>query len=267
VSSDLGLLGDELSHAGAEEQIRVLYDRADVCKAEQPGDTGSDPELDLGEDVDRTDPAEVAFWVDYLIDAGAPEPVTSLIGPDLPPYLVVGYPESVLELLRALERAGAKRHILTLAKRAVAEADLISHPELSGRVLSILLKAGASEQTAQLIGQDPAGRADLSDPRAVAGLLDSLREARADAQVAALLARNPAQHAVLGEGGGGSLVWALYNAGAEAQANWLNALLPDAGEFDAFCDFEYGDDTDHIYRYGREPDGSPTSPWGWADLP
>lgn len=216
--------------------------------------------------MDRTDPADVAFWLGYLMDTEVPDPVTRLIGPDLPPYLLPGYPESVLELLRMLERAGAKRHIRTLAKRTAGDADLISHPELAGRVLSILLKIGASGYAAQLIGHNPAGRAELIDPRGVARLLDSLREARADEQVAALLARDPAKHVLLGNGGGSSLVWALSNVAAKAEAESLNALLPDAGEFSEFCYFQYGDDPGHAYRYGREADGSPASPWGWADL-
>ena len=267
--TDIGILLDELNHAEAHEQIELLITRDDARTVEQPADPAlrAEPDPDeLSEEIDRTDPADVAFWLEYLIDEEVPDPVTTLLGPDLPSYLILGYPDSVLGLLRVLVRAGAGRHIQTLAMRAAGDADLITNPELSGRVLSILREAGATEHADQLIGHDPAGRAELVDPRGVARLLDALREAGADEQVAALLARDPAEHVVLGNGGGSSLVWALYRAGAQAQAESLNALLPDAGEFSEFCSFEYGDEPGHAYRYGREPNGSPARPWGWADL-
>jgi hypothetical protein len=66
------------------------------------------------------------------------------------------------------------------------------------------------------------------DPAAVARLLDSLRE-----------------------------------AGAAEQATALASRLPGAGLFGLFLEQQGGRDR---FRFGREADGSPASPWGWDDL-
>ena len=70
--------------------------------------------------------------------------------------------------------------------------------------------------------------APLDDPRRVASLLGELREAGAEQQTATLLARLPA-------------------------ADMFGLFLEQEGRPDQF-------------RFGREPDGTPTAPWDWDDL-
>ena len=88
--------------------------------------------------------------------------------------------------------------------------------------------AGEEEQMAALLDHDPAAHADLSIPADVVGLLQDLRE-----------------------------------AGAREQVTVLTGRLPAAGLFGLFL--EQGDHGVR-FRFGREPDGSPAPPWGWADL-
>jgi hypothetical protein len=96
-------------------------------------------------------------------------------------------------------------------------------------------------------------------------LLISLREAGAEEQVARLVGRDPAAHVSLDNPDYAvpMLVDTLRETGAEEQAMKLVDRLPAEGHFGLFC----RQSAHHVqYRYGREPDGSPTSPWGWGDL-
>ena len=80
----------------------------------------------------------------------------------------------------------------------------------------------------------------------------------------ALLARDPAAHVSLDDPSGvGELLGALREAGAKQQAETLTDRLPAEGLFDLFCK-----QSGHtgLYRFGREPDGSPALSWGWDDL-
>ena len=83
-------------------------------------------------------------------------------------------------------------------------------------------------------------------------------------QAAALIARDPAAHAGLGDlYGVADLLHELREAGAGEQAAVLVGRLPAAGLFGLFREQE---DHEVSFRFGREQDGSPAAPWGWADL-
>ena len=95
-------------------------------------------------------------------------------------------------------------------------------------------------------------------------LLDSLREVGAHQQAAALLARDPAAHVVLGDPGSvAMLLGNLQRAGAHQQAAVLTDRLPSVGMFELFL--KQKGPADH-FRFGREADGTPATPWGWEDL-
>jgi hypothetical protein len=94
-------------------------------------------------------------------------------------------------------------------------------------LLDSLRKAGAREQAAAL-AERAATHAPLDDPYSVAMLLDSLRKAGAGEQAAALAARLPA-------------------------AGMFGLFLEQHGRADEF-------------RFGREPGGTPATPWDWDDL-
>ena len=106
--------------------------------------------------------------------------------------------------------------------------------------------------------------APLDDPDAVARLLASLRETGAEEQATALLARDPAAHVALDNPAFVALLLgSLREAGAAEQVAALADRLPGAGMFELFRGQEGRQDR---FRFGREADGSPAGPWGWADL-
>jgi hypothetical protein len=98
----------------------------------------------------------------------------------------------------------------------------------------------------------------------VARLLGSLREAGAGEQAAALVARNPAAHVSLDDPRGVAvLLGSLRAAGAHEQAAALTGRLPAAGMFGLFLGQH---DRADQFRFGREPGGTPATPWDWGDL-
>ena len=106
----------------------------------------------------------------------------------------------------------------------------------------------------------------LGDPGGVASLLDGLRQAGAPDQAASLLDRDPAAQVSLGDPGGvASLLVALRAAGAAEPAAVLIGRLPGVGTFKLFL--EQQGDRDR-FRFGREADGGPATPWAgtiWTD--
>ena len=106
----------------------------------------------------------------------------------------------------------------------------------------------------------------------VASLLDSLREAGEQEQVTALVER--AAHITSGNffsfgnlfgnlSGIPRLLDSLRKAGAQDQVTALADRLPGEGLFHLFC---AQGNHQTLYRFGRNPDGSPARPWGWEDL-
>jgi hypothetical protein len=63
--------------------------------------------------------------------------------------------------------------------------------------------------------------------------------------------------------GPGSLLTALRDVGAEAEAATLMNRLPAEGYFESFL---VEGDNKVVYRFGREPEGTPVEPWGWENL-
>jgi hypothetical protein len=121
-----------------------------------------------------------------------------------------------------------------------------------------LREAGAHEQVTVLAGR-AAAHLPLDSPADVAALLDSLREAGASELVAALLGRDPAAHVRLDYPGGlAALLDSLREAGAHKQATALAERLPAVGMFTLFLE-QYG--LADQFRFGREVDGTPATPW------
>ena len=60
-----------------------------------------------------------------------------------------------------------------------------------------------------------------------------------------------------------ALLGRLREADAQDQAATLTERLPGEGLFDLFC--AHGNHK-ALYRFGRNPDGSPAELWGWEDL-
>ena len=98
----------------------------------------------------------------------------------------------------------------------------------------------------------------------MAFLLDGLREAGAQDQVTALLARDPAAHTALDHPAAVALLLdRLRKVGAQNQVTLLVDRLPGEGLFELFC---AQGNHQALYRFGRNPNGSPAESWGWEDL-
>jgi hypothetical protein len=151
--------------------------------------------------------------------------------------------------------------------------DTVAHPQLVewlfedtrgvARLLQSLVLSGDREHIDALLARDPAAHASLSDPLAVAELLRALADAGAAGQQAAMADRVIAESA-LGSAPLAVLVLiALKDISADGLAADLVDRLPAGGQFRTFLE---QDDNAMRYRFGREPDGTPTAPWGWEDL-
>ncbi len=202
------------------------------------------------------DPYDVADLVDALQLAGAKDQAAALA--------VRAAPSAVARLLG---RAGAGDQAAALLARDPAAHAALDDPAAVARLLDALWElwwTGGEDQVAALLARDPAAHAILDDPSAVAGLLVALRRVGAGDQVAALLARDPAAHAALDNSSAvARLLDALRNADAEGQVSTLRDRLPAEGLFNLFCE-----QINHrvLYRFGREPNGTPAPSWGWDDL-
>ena len=156
----------------------------------------------------------------------------------------------------------------TLATRATGQASL-EDAQGAARLLEEL-RAVAAGDAVRAVATRAAGEASLDDPQGVARLLEELRAAGASEAVAALLARDPAGKVTVGSDPPFRLTWrrhvarllaALRAAGADDAVRVLAGRGADAGLFGLFLETYPGEAPD--YRFGREPDGTPSPSWTW----
>jgi hypothetical protein len=117
--------------------------------------------------------------------------------------------------------------VITLLESATRYAALDESSD-AAFLLELLREAGADQQVAVLLGRDPAAHVALDNPYGIARLLGALRETDADRQVSSLIERLPA----------GGLFGLFLTQGSHRT----------------------------LYRFGRQPDGTPAPRWGWEDL-
>ena len=240
----VGWLLEALRAAGAEQQAAVLAARA---AAHAP----------------LNDPGGVGVLLDGLRTAGMGEQAAALAARDPAVHAPLDDLRGVAVLLDKLRKAGMGLQAAMLAARAVVLAPL-DDPYGVAWLLNGLRGAGAEQQAAALLARDPAAHVALDDPGGVGILLGKLRAASAQQQAAALAAR-AAAYASLDKPAGGviHLLDRLRAASAHQQAAVLVGRLPAAGMFDLFLEQERRPDQ---FRFGREPDGTPATPWDWDDL-
>jgi uncharacterized protein YidB (DUF937 family) len=277
---------DSLQEVGAQDQVTTLLAR------------------DPAAHVDLKVPGRVADLLDRLRETGAQDQVTTLLARDPAAHVELGNPAGVASLLDSLREVGAQDQVTTLlardlAERAARQADtdpadvatLADGPREAGeqdqaialakraartldkpgrlaRLLDTLREAGEQDLVTTLLAGDPAAHVTLGGPRRVPSLLDSLRETGEHDQVTALIER--AAHITSGGFfdflrvlGITRLLDALRKAGSQDQVTALADRLPGEGLFRLF----YAEGNHQaLYRFGRNPDGSPARPWGWEDL-
>ena len=245
-------LARALHNAGASEALRDLSAQAVA-------------------DVPIDNPEAAADLLAELRAAGSGEAIAALLDRDPAGQVDVDDPWQVARLLDELRAAGAGDAVRALASRAVHGARL-DQPGIVARLLEALHAAGLQDAV-QALASRAAHGASLHDPQGVARLLDELRRTGAGDAVQTLLARDPSRQMAIDASqpfrpdrpwAVARLLVALREAGAaEAAVRTLALRAADAGMFGLFL--QARPDEAATYRFGREPDGTPSPPWIWSE--
>ena len=226
-----------------------------------------------GKYADLTDPARTAQLLVALADHGGPGAVSTLLERNLVGHADLTRAAGVGNLLQALRRVGADNTVDEL----VRALDLASYARLAApqeiiELLRALRDVGATQAADMLLARYPVDRIDISDPAEVSRQLHELSEIGADNAVSALLRLDPADHVSLVAGNSRlvsfrsrrrtayELLQALSQAGAGDQADTLADRMANVGMF------RISAGSHQRFRFGREPDGRPSTQWAWDDL-
>jgi hypothetical protein len=221
-------------------------------------------------DVPIDNPEAAADLLAELRAAGSGEAIQALLDRDPAGQVDVDDPWEVARLLEELRAARAGDAVRALASRAVQGVGL-GHPATVARLLEALRAAGLQDAV-QALASRAAHGASLHDPQEVARLLDELRRTGAGDAVQVLLARDPSRQMALDasqpfrpdrQWAVGRLLVALREAEAAAAVRTLALRAADAGMFGLFL--KARPDEAATYRFGREPDGTPSPPWVWSE--
>jgi hypothetical protein len=177
--------------------------------------------------------------------------------------LMPGEPDLHIELLYPKSLRLARAH----AQRPVRDdlRDPLNPPNrmIRKQMLLIYGMAGPSD-AARARAPGLAEGTSLEDPGLVAVLLGALRAVGASNAVTTLLARDPVRHASLDDPGAlAALLGALRAAGVSDSVTALASRAANAGRVDLFL--EVCPDEASSYRFGCEPDGSPSPAWKWQE--
>jgi hypothetical protein len=215
-------------------------------------------------------PEDVAGLLAELRDAGAAEAIQALLARDPAGQASLDDPWDVASLLEALDAAEADDAVRALADRAAGQASL-DPTQAVARLLAALRKAGADDAI-EILASRAAHGASLHDPQGAARLLEELCRTGAGDAVRTLLARDPGRQVVMdasrpfqpgGQRAVARLLAALREAGDTEAVRTLALRAADAGMFGLFL--EVHPDEAAAYRFGREPDGTPSLPWSWSE--
>ena len=247
---DLETLVDELWESGAKEQATaIVQSRIELC---------------------RSGRSEASVLVaNMLVTVEAEEFEPALLNRCPAEFADLTEASAVFALLQALWESGAVEEVETLLARDPAMSVACDNSWDVARLLYLLIElraeqveADAERQIAMLLARDPGTLVALDLPASVADLLKAMWNAGAVEQARAL-ARRAAEECGNLATGAGSLLNALRDVGAEAEAATLVNRLPAEGCFESFL---VEGDNKVDYRFGREPDGIPIEPWGWENL-
>jgi hypothetical protein len=287
------------AHAAAHADLTNPFVVASLLEALHEVDCADAVAVLLAQDpagqADLTEPYAIAYLLRVLREVGCGDAIVALAA-RIAAQTDLAKPGAVPALLRALRAEGCADAVAALAGRAAAHGDLTNSFAVA-LLLEALHEVDCADAVAVLLAQNPAAHVDLTDSRAVASLLKALRTVGCADAVAALLARDPAaqadltdMHAVtplleaLHEVGCmdvvaslavriaahveltgwraiGRLLYVLREVGAEGAAASLAGRAANYGIFPVLRDAEPA-----RFPFGREPDGTPSSPWGWHDL-
>jgi hypothetical protein len=148
------------------------------------------------------------------------------------------------------------------ARWAVSQASL-DDPWTVARLLEAVRTAGTGDAVQALLARDPVGQVSLRHQWDVVDLLRALRAAGAAEAARALVVRVAGQVRLRNPRYLAWLLRALREAGAAAAVRTLALRAADAGMFGLFLEAQ--PDEAATYRFGRQPDGTPSPPWTWSE--
>ncbi|MEV6641104.1 hypothetical protein [Amycolatopsis sp. NPDC051371] len=168
--------------------------------------------------------------------------------------------DELSKLLQEVSGTGTTEQLEALTARVAEMLPCFRETKDMVRVLAQLRTIGATGHAAALAGRIIA---EIPDHETAASLVYELNDIGAADLVRKVVAR--VDRLPLGKLGrySPSLVRALETVEAVEERAALMNLFPAVG---AFSWFKQWDDHADRFRFGREPDGRPTSPWGWDDL-
>jgi hypothetical protein len=240
---DMGRLAAELLAAGDTEAVRVLATQA----------------ADYAADAD--DPGYLAERLEEFRAGGVGPAVQVLLARDPASRAVLDDPGNVAWLLDELRAAGAGEAVQVLLARDPAGQVRLGDPADIARLLRALRTAGADGAVRSLAIRAAEG-ASLDNPLSTALLLAELLAARAADAIRVPRPRDPASQVTFDPDqapGVARLLDALRAAGSGPAATALADRAADIGLFHLKEDRA-------DYPFGREPDGSASPPWRWAEL-
>jgi hypothetical protein len=246
--------------AAAEVPLKDPYDRHQLLnalrRAEQDDAVttlqGRDPERQFA--LDSPEDFASALWIRQT--AGTSEAAGDFDGDDAAAHARLDDPYAVANLLNRLRQAREDRAVATLLARKPAEYVRLDDPLGVAFLLKALHKSGVQDEVATLAWRaatDAPLHHVLGSHVLVLGsddLPDRLREVGADRAAATLLSR-------------------MLNAGVvRPKVRWQPAEFPlDGNMFTQFVEVTAGPhEVEQLLRFGREPDGMASQPWGWPDI-
>jgi hypothetical protein len=169
-------------------------------------------------------------------------------------------PENVTGALATLRAVGAEEQITILLNRDPATHVRLTHAGLIGMLLETLHDLGADDQVTRLASR-AAAHAPLT--RAAGRLFDALHNTGARDQIMMLSSRVAADPGLVDRDDVETLIDKMRQFGAPEHAAELIDHLPGLGHFALFTARH---DSKARFRFGREPDGRPSEPWGWEGV-
>ncbi|MFC4049969.1 hypothetical protein ACFOY4_09770 [Actinomadura syzygii] len=266
---------EALRAAGLDDQMAFLLDRDPARHTDLHDSKGisalamalesSPGQLDLlcgrAAGAAPTDDAEpVSRMLGLFLDLEDRTALLRFLSRVQPARIRLGNPYTLGRLLDALLRADASAAFETVRDRLLADPPLDNVHALR-HLLDVLHRAD-SDSAVRELGARAARRVRVQDVGAVDLLLEALCRVEAEEGVS-LLANRLVEWARLAETTERARVLAMLRRASLHEA--VDAVVDhsiSAGEFQmalAFANAEFR----ARYKFGREPDGSPSAPWGW----
>jgi L-fucose mutarotase/ribose pyranase (RbsD/FucU family) len=238
----VGQLLQELHKSGADDDVQALATRA-------------------AQQASLHDPNGTARLLESLREIGAGDAIATLLARDPAGQAILHGPKDGWDLYRQLLEVDNDA-----AQALMTRSNGLLDPGFVALLRLQALHRDGADDDARALATHAAGQANLHDPDTTAWLLRAMREVGADDAITTLLARDPVGQADIQPyrlHEVGNLVHALSEVGADDDANALATRAANLGHFRRLVGHHGHPDEGSKYRFGREPDDTPSPPWSW----